>query len=185
MKNSTFNANDRIDTSLLDSSICFLTGDIDNESILPVLKWITYENLDIKQQKTLTLYINSNGGDLYQAFALIDAMRQSHHPIRTVGLGGVMSAAFLIFVSGTKGERYAGKHTSFMCHQFSDSSEGKYHDIRAAAKESESLNQRMLEILKEATGLSAAAIRKQLLPPSDVYLSATEMLDISAADHIL
>jgi ATP-dependent protease ClpP protease subunit len=43
----------------------------------------------------------------------------------------------------------------------------------------------MLEILVQATGKSAAVIRKKLLPPSDVYLSAEEMVEIGAADYIL
>ena len=72
-----FNADDRIDITLLKNSVFFLTGDIEEENIAKCIKWITYENLDTKQEKTLTLYVNSVGGDLYQAFALIDIMNTS------------------------------------------------------------------------------------------------------------
>lgn len=180
-----FNAEDRISIKLLENSIHFLSGDIDEESIAECIRWITYENLSHKEGKTLTLYINSPGGDLYQAFALIDIMRNSSHPIRTIGIGNVMSAAFLIFVSGTKGERYIAQNTGIMCHQYSDSPEGKHHDLKSSMKEGENCNARMLEIIKDATGLTASKIKARLLPASDVYLTADEALVLGIADYIL
>ena len=179
-----FNAEDRIGIKLLDSSIHFLNGEINEESVGDCVKWIVYENLNPKLSKVLTLYINSTGGDLYQAFALIDVMRNSKLPIRVIGLGSVMSAAFLIFACGTPGERYAGAHTSFMSHQFSSTTEAKYHDIKAEMKENESLNAKMVGILQAATGLSSAKVKSKLLPASDVYLSAHEALAFNVADHI-
>ena len=180
-----FNAKDRIDVKLLDNHIHFLVGEITEETVNECLRWIVYENLDTRTNKTLTLYINSSGGDLYQAFALIDLMRTSEHKIRTIATGSVMSAAFLIFASGTKGQRYITQNTSAMCHQFTETTEGKYHDIKATMKENEMCNQRMVDILKDATGLATSKIKTKLLPASDVYLSATEMVDLGVADHIL
>lgn len=179
-----FNAEDRIGLRLLENSIHFLTGEIDESIITPCIKWITYENLDPKH-KILTLYINSTGGDLYEAFALIDVMRTSKHPIRTVAIGSVMSAAFLIFAAGTKGERLITKNVSLMCHQFSESAEGKYHDIKATMKENELCNQKMVDVLKAATGLTTTVIKKKLLPASDVYLSAQEAIDLGVADRLI
>lgn len=179
-----FNANDRIEIRLLENSVHYLTGDISLETVTPVIKWIIYENLS-QQNKTLTLYINSMGGDLYQAFALIDIMRSSKLPIRTVGLGSIMSAAFLIFASGTKGMRIISPNTGIMCHQFSDEQEGKYHDIKAQVVESDNCNRRMLEVLKEATGLPANSVKSKLLPASDVYLTADELVKLKVADEIL
>lgn len=180
-----FNAADRISVTLLENNVFFLTGEIDEDNVNECIRWIVYENLDQRVEKTLTIYINSTGGDLYQALGLIDIMRTSTHPIRTIGVGTVMSAAFLIFASGTPGERYIAPNTGVMCHQFSESTEGKYHDIKAAVKESDSLNTRMLEILKEATGLPAARVKSKLLPASDVYMTAQEAIDLNIADQLL
>lgn len=179
-----FSASDRIDVKLLDNHTHFLVGDIEEENINECIKWVTYENLDHKE-KTLTLYINSTGGDLYQAFALIDIIQTSNHPIRVIGIGSVMSAAFLIFASGTKGERYAAPNASFMCHQFTSGVDAKYHDIKAEMKENEALNLRMVNILKEATGLPPHKVKAKLLPASDVYLTAEEAVDLGIADYLL
>lgn len=179
-----FSASDRIDVKLLDNHTHFLVGEIEEENVNNCIKWITYENFDAKE-KTLTLYINSTGGDLYQAFALIDVISSSAHPIRVIGIGAVMSAAFLIFASGTKGERYAAQNTSFMCHQFTSGTDAKYHDLKAEVKELESLNTKMVNILKAATGLATARVKSKLLPASDVYLTAEEVVELGVADFIL
>ena len=184
-KTDDFNASERIGAKLLENSIHFLTGEICEENIEQCIRWIVYENLDQRQVKTLTLYINSEGGDLYQAFALIDIMRTSVHPIRTFGMGNVMSAAFLIFASGEPGQRYLAANTFLMCHQYSDDHTGKHHDIRAQMKEGENCNTRMLNILKTATQLPATKVKAKLLPASDVYLTAEEAIDLGVADHLL
>jgi ATP-dependent Clp protease protease subunit len=180
-----FSASDRIDVSLLNAHTHFLVGEIEEDNINNCIKWLVYENLDTNRAKVLTLYINSTGGDLYQAFALIDIMNRSNHTVRTIGIGSIMSAAFLIFASGTKGERYIATNTGIMCHQFTEGIDAKYHDIKAQMKESEYCNQRMLDILKEASGLAPSRIKSKLLPASDVYLTANEMVDLGLADQVL
>ncbi len=179
-----FNASDKIGIKLLENSVHFLVGEIDEDNVNECIKWLVYENLD-SRPKTLTLYINSTGGDLYSAFALIDIIRNSNHTVRTVAVGAAMSAAFLIFASGDRGQRYVGQNTSLMCHQFTDSTEGKYHDIKATMKDNELSNQRMVDILKDATGLAPSVVKKKLLPASDVYLTPEEAIELGIADKIL
>ena len=179
-----FNASDRIGIKLLENSVHFLTGEITEENVNECIKWLIYENLEVKE-KVLTLYVNSSGGDLYQAFALIDIMRNSKHVVRTVGIGSVMSAAFLIFASGDHGERHIAANTGIMCHQFSGGADAKFHDLKAEMKENEMLNKKMVDILKNATGLAPSRIKTKLLPASDVYLTAQEAIELGIADHLI
>jgi ATP-dependent Clp protease protease subunit len=180
-----FNASDRIGIKLLENSVHFLTGEITEENVNECIKWLIYENLEAKE-KILTLYVNSSGGDLYQAFALIDIMRNSKHVVRTVGIGSIMSAAFLIFTSGDQGERHIAANTGIMCHQFAGGgSDAKFHDLKAEMKENELLNKKMVEILKNATGLAPSRIKTKLLPASDVYLTAQEAIELGVADHLI
>lgn len=181
--NDLFSFDERIEISLLDHGVNFLVGEIDEVNTTKIIKWILFENLK-PSEDPLTLYINSDGGSLQDAFALIDIMLNSKRPIRTVGLGAICSAAFLIFATGTEGERYISKNTSIMCHQFSDGFDGKYHDIKSAQKEYENTNHRMVELLKNATGLETKTIKTKLLPPSDVWFVAEELIEYGVADHI-
>ena len=176
-------AEDRINAGLLENHIHFLYGEIDESNIMDAIYWITYENLK-PGNDMLTLYINSDGGNLQDAFALIEVMQKSKKPIRTIGIGSVCSAAFLIFAAGTKGERLISETASVMCHQFSDGYSGKYHDIKAAAKESDLANQRMVNLLKEFTELETRTIKSKLLPPSDVWFTADELIELGVADSI-
>jgi ATP-dependent Clp protease protease subunit len=180
-----FNAEDRIDLRLLENSVYYLTGEISEDTVTPVIRWVMYENLEGKEEKTLTLYINSTGGDLYQAFALIDVIKQSKHTVSTVAIGACMSAAFLIFSSGSKGWRFASKNTSFMSHQFSESMNDKYHNLKATMKENDACNEKMVAVLKDATGLAPSIIKKKLLPSSDVYLTSEEAIDLGIADKLM
>lgn len=180
-----FNADDRIDLKLLEHGTHYLCGEIDVDSIYNCIRWILYENLGTKEEKVLTLYINSTGGDLYEAMALIDVMKASQHTIRTIGIGAVMSAAFLIFASGTKGCRIATKNASFLCHQYSETFTGKHHDLKATMRDGDLMNQRMINILRDATGLPLTRIKAKLLPPTDAYLSSAEVVDLGVADAII
>jgi ATP-dependent Clp protease protease subunit len=183
-KNIDFvSVDDRIDTGFLESHTYFINGDINEETVGKVIRWIVYENL--KGEDPLTLYINSDGGSLPDAFALIDIMRMSKKPIRTIGIGSVCSSAFLIFAAGSKGHRMIGKNTSIMCHQFTETTEGKFHDLKTKIKESQRMNQRMIDLLTDCSGLDARTVKTKLLPPSDVWLSADELIELGIADSIL
>lgn len=177
---------EKIGLGLLNSHVHFLTGEIVEENVENAIKWIVYENLICgNSPKTLTMYINSSGGNLNDSLGLIDIMRTSQCPIRTIGIGSICSAAFMIFSSGTKGERYIANNTSIMCHQYTDGMEGKHHDIKSRFKEVELTNTRMIEILKENTGLETRTIKSKLLCPTDVWLTAEELIELGIADNFL
>jgi len=181
-----YGAEDRIKLRLLEKSTFFLVGEIAEENVNECIKWITYENLDEGSKRTLTLYINSYGGDVYQAFALIDAMRLSRHSIKTVATGSAMSAAFLILAAGTYGMRYATQNAGLMSHQFSSDSDSlKYHDLKSTMKELDWINQRMYNILKEATGLDGRTVKRKLLPETDMYFKAEDLLNYGVIDYVI
>lgn len=177
-------AEEKIGLRFLDNHVHFLNGDIEEENIKKAIQWIAYENLEDKD-KILTLYISSYGGDLYQAFGLIDMMRISKYPVATVGIGSIMSAAFMIFAAGQKGRRMITRNCGIMCHQFSNETVGKYHDIKSATKENEFLNQKMVEILREASGLPERTIKSKLLGPTDTWLTPEELVSYKIADRII
>lgn len=176
-------AQDDVDLLLYKSGSFYLSGDIDEHSVSDCVKWILAENM-ANRHTHLNLYINSLGGDLYQAFGLIDLMKASRIPVYTIGIGSLMSAAFLIFISGSKGNRIMTKNTSVMSHQFSTYYEGKEHDVKASEKETRYIKQRMLDVIKDSCTMDERMIKRKLLPPSDVWLSADECVELGVADSI-
>ena len=160
-------------------------GEVTQETMKPLIDWIISENFNReKKKKELTLGICSPGGDLNACFALVDVMKGSKIPIRTIGMGMIASCGLLMFISGEKGRRVLTPNTSILSHQFSWGSFGKEHELFAAVKEFDLTTRRMIDHYKKCTGLSEEDIRKYLLPPQDVWLSAKEAKKLGLCDSI-
>ena len=171
--------------ALADNGMYVFMGEVDHESIKPAIEWILHENFVVKRKrKELLLMICSEGGDMSSAFALIDVMHSSLIPIKTVGLGVIASAGLLIFIAGHRGRRVLTPNTSILSHQFSWSTEGKAHELFATMREFELTQARMVAHYEACTGLDPEQIRKHLLPPQDIWLSAEEALALGICDHV-
>jgi len=170
---------------LQEAGMYVFMGEITDDAIRPIIEWILVENHVVrKKKKELLLMICSEGGAMESAFALIDVMRASSIPIKTVGLGSVASSALLIFLAGTPGRRMLTPNTSILSHQYSWGSDGKHHELFAMTKEFGLAQQRMLDHYRVTTGLDEEVIKQRLLPASDVYLSAEEALTLGICDFI-
>ena len=157
-----------------------------NETTKPVINWIIDQNLrpQAQRKKELTLIINSPGGSVHAAFALIDTMKGSAIPVKTVGLGLIASCGILTFMAGKRGSRIITPNTSILSHQYSWGSRGKEHELFAQVREFELSTERMIAHYKKCTGMGEKKIREILLPPQDVWLSAEEAVQYGIADEI-
>lgn len=166
------------------NGVYLLMDQINYASCKEAIKWIMNKNLDPQPLPELTLIINSPGGDVHAAFALIDTIKASNIPIKTVGLGLIASAGFLIFIAGEKGKRILTPNTAILSHQYSWGSRGKEHELYAKVKEFELSTDRMITHYKKCIGMNEKKIREVLLPPQDVWLSANEALKLKICDKI-
>jgi ATP-dependent Clp protease protease subunit len=93
--------------------VLWVTGDVDMTN---AVKWVKgLHILDTASDAPITIVINSDGGDMVQGFALIDAIRQCRSEVVGVVRGYASSAAFTILQSCDI--RHATKHASLMTHQ--------------------------------------------------------------------
>ena len=170
-----------------EAGIMYFSDGFDSQTTKPVIQAIIEKNLmpDSQRPKELTLVVNSPGGQVHSAFALIDTMKGSAIPVKTVGLGMIASCGLLTFMSGHKGRRVITPNTSILSHQYSWGSGGKEHELFARVREFELSTARMLEHYKKCTGLSEKKVRDILLPPEDRWLSAKEAVRYGIADKIV
>jgi ATP-dependent Clp protease, protease subunit len=168
------------------NNIYLFMEEFTNKSVKPVIEWILRKNLAPTKDRPrhLTLMINSPGGQVHSAFALIDVMKGSKIPVHTIGLGMIASCGLLTFIAGEKGYRTITPNTSILSHQYSWGSYGKEHELFSRVKEFELSTERMLEHYKRCSGMSEKDIRKYLLPPEDVWLNAQEAVKYGLADNI-
>ena len=170
---------------LQDAGMYVFMGEVAEDTVKPIIEWILVENHVVKKKKKeLLLMICSDGGSMENAFALIDVMKSSSIPVKTVGLGSIASSGLLIFLAGTKGRRVLTPNTSILSHQYSWGSDGKHHELWAVTKEFGLAHQRMVQHYQESTGLDEETIKTKLLPANDVYLSAEEALALGICDYI-
>lgn len=171
--------------ALNDNGIYVFMDDVSADSIKPVVEWILHENhVKKKKHKELLLMVCSNGGNISEAFALIDVMKSSKIPVKTVGLGCIASCGLLIFLAGARGRRVLTPNTSVLSHQFSWDVGGKAHELFATVKEFDLTQKRMIEHYRQSTGLEDDVIRQVLLPATDVYLDAQEAKKYNICDHV-
>ena len=170
---------------LQDAGMYVFMGEVAEDTVKPIIEWILVENHVVKKKKKeLLLMICSDGGSMENAFALIDVMKSSSIPVKTVGLGSIASSGLLIFLAGTKGRRVLTPNTSILSHQYSWGSDGKHHELWAVTKEFGLAHRRMVQHYQESTGLDEETIKTKLLPANDVYLSAEEALALGICDYI-
>lgn len=168
------------------NAIIYFSDPFTTDTTKPVIQFIIEKNLlpDSERPKEITLVINSPGGSVHAAFALIDTMKASAIPVKTVGLGLIASCGILTFMAGAKGKRILTPNTSILSHQYSWGSAGKEHELFARMKEYELSTERMINHYRKCTGLTEKKIREILLPPEDVWLSADEAVKYGIADEI-
>lgn len=154
------------------------------QSSRSLVEWVFDCNFSEEKPEMLNLIITSPGGDLNAAFAVIDVMRGSSIPVRTIGLGQIASAGLMMFIAGNKGNRILTPNTSILSHQYSWGSIGKEHELFAAVKEFDLTTKKVIQHYKKCTGLQEKKIREVLLPPQDIWLSPTEALELGICDSV-
>ena len=147
---------------------------------------ICSEILFLSQQdpsKEITIYINSHGGSLYDAIAIVDIMGRVSNTISTVVMGKAFSAGALIAAAGTKGRRIAMQNSTIMLHQPSSGVKGTASDIQTAASEIVRMKELTNQML---TGFST--IEKELFLKKieyDWWMSAEDAKSHGLIDIIL
>lgn len=131
----------------------------------------------------INLFITSGGGDMAGAFALINVIRGSRIPIRTIALGEASSAALCVLMSGH--QRVVTPYASLMSHQFLSGAEGSFDDLDNMATAFREFHKKMLQLYVECTGLDAKLIKKKLLTSIDHHFGPEKALEYNMADAIL
>lgn len=165
-------------------SFFLMMEEVSLQTVKAATEWVLEANFTEERPEMLNLIITSPGGDLNAAFALIDVMRGSAIPVRTIGLGQIASAGLMIFIAGEKGQRILTPNTSILSHQYSWGAIGKEHELFAQIKEFDLTTKKVIDHYKKCTGLADKKIREVLLPPQDVWLSPIEAKKLGLCDDV-
>lgn len=167
---------------LLENRVIFLQGEIydgnANELVMKLL-YLQSEN----RRKDIHFYINSPGGSVSATLAIYDTMQVVSCPVATYCVGLAASGGSVLLAGGTKGKRFALKHSKVMIHQPHGGVGGQVSDIEIQAQEIIKTRDVLNRILADHTGQSIEQIAKDC--DRDKYLSAEDAQEYGLVDEIL
>ncbi len=167
---------------LLKERIVFLGGPIDDTVANIIIAQLLFlQSEDAK--KDISLYINSPGGSVTAALAILDTMNHIKCDVSTVCIGICASAGALLLSAGQKGKRFALPNSEIMIHQPWGGAEGRAADIEITAKQIIRTRERLNEILAKNTGQPLSKIEKDV--DRDYFMDAEEGKKYGIIDKVL
>ena len=155
---------------------------------------VHYEPVDIEDEESemkevimpIDMVISTPGGNADDMFAIYDTMRsiRDEVPIKTRGIGKVMSAGVVLLAAGTKGERSIGKNCRIMVHSVIGGHVGPMHQLDNEMEEIRNIKDQYIAVLSEETKMTKRYLRNLMKKKVNVYLSATEAVELGIADKI-
>ena len=91
---------------LASDRILFINGHIDDQMATDTTATLLLKDFEEESQK-ISLFINSDGGDIRSVFMIYDMMQLVRSPIETYCVGMAQDEAVLLLAAGTPGLRFA------------------------------------------------------------------------------
>lgn len=104
-----------------DGEIFYVLGEFDNEMRDGLIWSLTHKIQDLatKRDATITVYIDSNGGQAYLCIHLVmlfELAKKKGIIVKTIVPSHAFSCGSLLAIAGTKGERYIGRDAEHLVH---------------------------------------------------------------------
>jgi ATP-dependent Clp protease protease subunit len=139
------------------------------------------------EDRDITMYINSGGGEIYSGNSILDVMdyvKSMGIIIKTVNIGLSASMASVILSNGSKGSRYSLKRGRVMLHQpLSSIGYSQATDIEITANEINILKKELAQTLATNSGKNIKTILKDC--DRDFWLSSQGAKDYGLIDKII
>ncbi|MDR1981889.1 MAG: ATP-dependent Clp endopeptidase proteolytic subunit ClpP [Tannerellaceae bacterium] len=167
---------------LMMDRIIFLGTQVDDYSASVIQAQLLY--LDSSDPgKDISIYINSPGGSVYAGYGVYDTMQFIGSNISTICTGIAASMASVLLVAGTKGKRFALKHSRVMVHQPLGGTQGQASDIEIMAREILKVKKELYTIISDHSGQPYDKVEKD--GDRDYWMNAAEAKEYGMIDDIL
>ena len=166
------------------SRILFLSGIIDDRLATDIVATLLLKDAEDPGKK-ISIFINSEGGDIRNIFMIYDMMKLIKSPIETVCIGAAMDEAALLLAAGTPGMRFATKNSIICVGQlinermnFSDMT-----DAKISFDQSMGDSKRMMDILSKCIGKPVKEVQKTF--ERKVFMNATQAIKHGIIDKVV
>lgn len=159
----------------------YFHSEVDSQSISEAI--VLFDELKSSSNRPIHFYINSFGGSVPDMWALIHTIETSPVPVYTYCTGYAYSAAFIIFISGTR--RYIGPNAELMCHSPSWGTYGKSQEMYEATMKIARTNKQIESYVLRHTKIPSAKLKEVREHKLDWYITPDEAITYGCADEIL
>ena len=169
---------------LASDRILFISGDIDDTMAADVSATLLLKDGEDSEKK-ITLFINSQGGNIRDVLAIYDMMCMIEAPIETVCIGAAMKEAAILLTAGTPGIRLATQHSIIAVGQLVNEWM-KLSDLTEAQTSLEQAlgdNKKMMEIFSKATKKTFKQVSSDF--DRKVFMNSKEALKYGLIDRII
>lgn len=167
---------------LMMDRIIFLGTQVDDYSANVIQAQLLY--LDANDPgKDISIYINSPGGAVYYGLGIYDTMQFISSDVSTICTGMAASMAAVLLVAGTKGKRFALRHSRVMIHQPMGGAQGQASDIEITAREILKLKHELYEIIADHSGQPIEKVEAD--SDRDYWMTAEEAKAYGMIDDVL
>lgn len=132
-------------------------------------------------REPINLFINSNGGNAYDALALIDIIKNSKTPVNTIALGWCMSAGLWIFMYGHK--RIIGENATLMFHDVATWAIGKTEGVKQELHEAQRLAKMYCNAITSVSMVKQETLDDYINRKAEWYIPADEAIKLKIADE--
>ncbi len=164
----------------------YLIGDIEKDNTRAAIERI--RELANENDRPITLYINTAGGNVTDGLALHDSIRQLVHrglEVTTIVQGMAYSMGSIVLQAASPGRRLAQPHSWIMIHE--PAKWAGWQSTSAAAQHLDRLKQmqgQIYEILAKRSGRPLAKIIRDT-KRTDFYLDAKKALEYGLIDGVV
>ena len=138
---------------------------------------------DLKTRNSITVHINSVGGDLYAGIAIYNRLKSLPANVVTINDGLAASAGSIIFQAGNTRKVHPG--SNIMVHQAMGLLIGYYqtNDLKQVIKQLDAGNKAAVAIYADASGREPEAMKSMV--DKETWLTGQEAVDAGLADEVI
>lgn len=169
---------------LANDRILFLCNQITDIVATDIVATLLLKDAEDSEKK-ITLFINSDGGDIRNALMIYDIMSMLQCPIETVCIGSAMDEAAIILAGGSPGMRLATKNSVIAVSQLVHDwySHSNLTDAKKILDQSMSDNKRMMEILSKSCKKSVKQVSEDF--ERRVFMNAKQAVKYGIIDKVI
>jgi ATP-dependent Clp protease protease subunit len=168
---------------LANSRILFICEDISDSLATDIVATLLLKDAEDSDSK-ITLFINSQGGEIRNTLMICDMLNMIESPVETVCIGAAIDGAAVILASGTPGMRFATKNSIISIGQLT-------HDYMTLANLTDAKkhldlalgdNKKMMEILAKTTKKTLKQVNSDF--ERKVFMSSAQAAKYGIIDKV-